>query len=157
MFMSFQEYFLSSLDRHETEMMVSEIGAWKDIKWSSEALGVAYSLCAGHPLVTRFFASEACQQGSLKSVDGARVRETARLVQNGFHKHRIGRYYKESIWDCLQDEERNALRLVADGALRFGDFGGDATTNLEQFGVLQIENGTYEISSELFRTWLARG
>lgn len=155
MFMSFQEYFLGSLGRNETEVMLREIGAWKDIDWSSEALTSTYELCGGHPLITRFFASEACAQGTIKFVDANRVQETAKAICSGFHKHRIGRYYKESVWDCLQDEERNALGVVADGRLNLGIT--DAVTNLEQFGIIRVENGTYEISAQLFRNWLARG
>jgi hypothetical protein len=155
MFMSFQEYFLGSLGRVETEAMLREIGAWKDISWSSEALTSTYDLCGGHPLVTRLFASEACVQGTQKVVDANRVQETARAICSSFHKHRIGRYYKESVWDCLQDEERSALGLIAEGRLDVGIT--DAVTNLEQFGVIRIENGTYEISAQLFRNWLARG
>jgi WD40 repeat protein len=155
MFMSFQEYFLGSLGRHETEEMIREIGAWKDINWSSEALANTYDLCGGHPLVTRFFASEACAQGTLKFVDANRVKETAKTICSGFHKHRIGRYYKESVWDCLQDEERSTLGEVAIGGLKLGS--ADAVTNLEQFGVIRVANGTYEVSAQLFRSWLARG
>jgi hypothetical protein len=155
MFMSFQEYFLGSLGRSETEVMLREIGAWKDIDWSPEALTSTYDLCGGHPLVTRFFASEACVQGTLKIVDAKRVQETAKAICSSFHKHRIGRYYKESVWDCLQDEERSALGTVADGRLNLGTT--DAVTNLEQLGIIRIGNGTYEISAQLFRHWLARG
>lgn len=155
MFMSFQEYFLGSLGRSETEEMLREIGAWKDINWSPEALASTYDLCGGHPLVTRFFASEACAQGTLKFVDATRVKETAKTICSGFHKHRIGRYYKESVWDCLQDEERSALGEVAVGGFKLDST--DAITNLEQFGVIRIANGTYEVSAQLFRSWLARG
>jgi WD40 repeat protein len=157
MFMSFQEYFLGSLDKGETETMVREIGAWKDIEWSPEALGSAYSLCGGHPLVTRFFASEACAQGNYKVVDNERVCETAHSIQSGFHKHRIGRYYKESVWDCLQDDERRALALAVNGGLTRSDSITDAVTNLEQFGVIRAEQGKYTPRALLFQTWLSRG
>ena len=157
MFMSFQEYFLGSFDKTETETMIREIGAWKDIRWTENALGSIYALCGGHPLVTRIFASDACTQGAAKWIDDARVQETAEAIRAGFHKHRIGRYYKESVWDTLQDDERRVLELLINGQLRPGDTTfSDAATNLEQLGLVHIENGTYEISSQLFRFWLER-
>jgi hypothetical protein len=160
MFLSFQEYFLGPLNQSDTEKMVSEIGAWKDISWSSGALNRIYELCGGHPLVTRLFASDACLQGDRKQIEEATVIETAQAVRAGFHKHRIGRYYQESIWNLLQQDEQAALRIIAGSAgqgltreLRELE---DAIINLEQFGVIRAENGRYEVAAALFQSWLER-
>jgi len=168
MFMSFQEYFLGSLDRVDTEKMVSEIGAWKDIHWSTEALDAVYELCGGHPLVTRFFASDASEQGERKQIDLAAVEVTANAIRTGFHKHRIGRYYKESVWDLLHPDERAVLEMVGrDEAPGSHDGLEEAVTHLEQFGVIrgQDEGHTGQearatagirISATLLRSWLDR-
>jgi AAA-like domain len=154
MFMSFQEYFLGSLSRRDTERMVSEIGAWKEIRWSPEALAEAYELCGGHPLVTRLFASDACEQGDLKTVDLPRVEAVAETIHKGLHKHRIGRYFEESVWNLLQKDERQALSAVANGSST--EPLEDATTQLEQFGLVRLENGSPRISSSLLQRWVER-
>jgi hypothetical protein len=84
MFMSFQEYFLGTLNQADTEQMVSEIGGWKNIRWTPDSLSEVYELCGGHPLIARFFASDACQQGDRKEIDLQRVRETAAAIVAGF-------------------------------------------------------------------------
>jgi hypothetical protein len=157
MFMSFQEYFLGPLNQSDTEKMVSEIGAWKDICWSPGALNRIYELCGGHPLVTRLFASDACLQGERKQIEEGTVMETAQAIRAGFHKHRIGRYYQESIWNLLQQDEQSALRIIAgNGGQGLTRELEDAITNLEQFGVIRNENGRYEVAATLFQSWLER-
>ncbi|HWZ43607.1 MAG TPA: AAA-like domain-containing protein, partial [Candidatus Saccharimonadales bacterium] len=157
MFMSFQEYFLGPLHQSDTEKMVREIGAWKDIHWSPGALKRIYELCGGHPLVTRLFASDACLQGDRKQVEEATVVETAQAVRAGFHKHRIGRYYQESIWTLLQEDEQAALRIIAgNGGQSPPRELEDAITNLEQFGVVRNEGGRYQVNAGLFQSWLER-
>ncbi|HEV3316334.1 MAG TPA: AAA family ATPase [Candidatus Angelobacter sp.] len=157
MHMSFKEYFLSSLNRSDTEKMVREIGAWKDIRWSDDALTKIYNLCGGHPQVTRFFASDACLQGSRKNIDEATVTETAQTIRADFHKHRIGHYYHESIWKLLQTDEQDTLRLISTNRApdAMGELG-DAITNLEKFGIVRNEEGSREIAAELFQNWLER-
>jgi hypothetical protein len=158
MFMSFQEHFLGQLDKNDTEAMVREIGAWKDIHWSPDALDSVYELCGGHPLVARLLASDACEQGDRKEIDLARLAETACTIRTEFHKHRIGRYYKESIWDFLRQDERQALELVlGDGFHRRANEFSDCVANLEHFGLVRSQNCAYEVSAQLFRDWLARG
>jgi hypothetical protein len=157
MFMSFQEYFLGALERNETETMVREIGAWKDIHWSADALESVYQFCGGHPLITRFFASDVCEQGSRKEINAPRVTETADVIRAQFHKHRIGRYYKESLWNFLQDDERHALELALNGELRMGmGESSEAATHLEHFGLIRSQDGVYEVGAQLFRDWLER-
>jgi len=157
MFMSFQEYFLGPLTRSETEKMVSEIGDWKDIRWSPGALRQIYELCGGHPLVTRLFASDACLQGDRKQIEEATVLETAQAVREDFHKHRIGRYYQESIWNLLQEDERAALRIIAADGRQSPSELEDAITNLEHFGIIRNEQGRHEVVAGLLRSWLERG
>jgi WD40 repeat protein len=157
MFMSFQEHFLGPLDAADTERMVREIGAWRDIQWTQEALARIYRLTGGHPLITRFFASDACERGSRKEVDEPRIVETALAIESGFYKHRIGRYYKESLWDLLQGDERQALDLVSERKPVNGPSDlRQAIVNLEQFGVIRNKGETYEVSSEMLQSWLER-
>jgi hypothetical protein len=154
MFMSFQEYFLGSLSQADTKRMVGEIGAWKEIRWSEEALGETYELCGGHPLITRFLASDACEQGDLKAIDLARVVEVGEAIRKGFHKHRIGRYFEESVWSLLQEDERSALVAVGNGgSLEELE---EAVTHLEQFGLVRMENGRLRVSASLLKQWLER-
>jgi len=154
MFMSFQEYFLGSLNQADTERMVSEIGAWKEIRWSEEALRESYELCGGHPLITRFLASDACEQGDLKAIDLAQVSEVGATIRKGFHKHRIGRYFEESVWNLLQEDERSALAAVGNGgSLEELE---EAVTHLEQFGLVRTENGSLRVSASLLKQWLER-
>jgi WD40 repeat protein len=154
MFMSFQEYFLGALDAADTELMIGEIGGWKEIHWSPEALVRTWELCGGHPLVTRFFASEACDQGDRKEIDLDRVNETADAVRAGLHKHRIGTYYYESVWKMLQPDEREALAMVASPGQNPPDCSAEAVTHLEQFGLLHCDNGSPQIAAELLLYWL---
>jgi len=154
MFMSFQEYFLGSLSQGDTERMVSEIGAWKEIRWSGEALSETYELCGGHPLITRFFASDACEQGDLKAIDLGRVSEVGETIRKGFHKHRIGRYFDESVWNLLQEDERSALTAVAwGGSIEKLE---EAVTHLEQFGLIRMESRSLRVSAALLKHWLER-
>jgi hypothetical protein len=154
MFMSFQEYFLGSLRKDDTERMVSEIGAWKEIRWAADALAEAYELCGGHPLITRFFASDACEQGDLKAIDLAQVSAAAETIRKGFHKHRIGRYFEESVWNLLQEDERSALTAAAKGSSM--ENLEQAVTHLEQFGLIRPENGSLRVSARLLKLWVER-
>jgi WD40 repeat protein len=156
MFMSFQEYFLGALNKAETERMVSEIGRWKDIRWTAEALAEAYAQCGGHPLITRFFASDACEQGDYKEVDLDRVLETTRKIRFEIHKHRIGKYYQESVWNMLRMDEREAL--VAIGKSRYGTprESDEAVVHLEQLGLVNQESNSWTVNAELLLTWIKR-
>jgi WD40 repeat protein len=154
MFMSFQEYFLGGLGAADTEQMISEIGGWKEIHWSPEALARTYQLCGGHPLVTRFFASEACDQGDRKEIDLNRVNETAQLIQATLHKHRIGTYYYESVWTMLQPDEREALAGLAKTSRPLSESSDEAVVHLDQFGLLRDDNGSLTIGAELLHYWL---
>jgi hypothetical protein len=107
--------------------------------------------------VTRFFASDACQQGERKQIDQAAVEQTANAIRGGFHKHRIARYYKESVWEMLQPDERAALEMVARGGLRGSPEGlEEALTHLEQFGIIRQQDGEMRIGATLLQSWLGR-
>jgi WD40 repeat protein len=152
MHMSMQESFLKFLLREEARAMVREIGRWKEIEWTDGAIDESYEWCAGHPLVTRLFASDACERGARKRIDRRRVAEVAEAIERDFRKHRIGVYFRESIWGILYPDERECLRRMAAGEAATED-GGEARTNLEQFGLLG-EGG--KIQGKLFERWLAR-
>jgi hypothetical protein len=154
MFMSFQEHFLGALNRADTRQMVSQIGGWKEIRWSEEALDRAFELAGGHPLVTRFLASDACEQGERKQVDIAILNQSAERIRKGFHKHRIGRYYGESVWSMLQADEKEALTGIAKGTGHASKELEEGVTHLEQFGLAEERDGVPAISAELLRDWV---
>ncbi len=132
--MSLQETFLKFLTRSEAKAMVREIGGWKDIEWTDAAIDHTYEWCAGHPLVTRLFASDACERGNRKHVDEARVAEVAAAIERDFRRHRIGVYFRESIWGILYPDEQECLRRIAAGEPLSADLA-DARINVEQFGL----------------------
>ena len=109
MFSSFQEHYLGFLSPTDSEALVREIGLWKNIVWDAEAAQKVFQYCGGHPLITRYFASHTCQKGALKHVTEARVVEAAHELQKTLRKNEIGNYYREGVWELLQDEERQVL------------------------------------------------
>jgi WD40 repeat protein len=161
MFMSFQEYFLGALSSEETCTLIREIGLWRNILWEPEALAELHSECGGHPFLTRLLASDACDQGTLSRVDASKVQSAARAVQAHFHKHRIGRYYQESIWEVLQEDEQQVLQLLAAQEMGAEESSvpaplEEALTRLEHFGLVRREAGRLVIAAGLFRRWLAQ-
>jgi hypothetical protein len=161
MFMSFQEYFLGALSANDTQTLIKEIGLWRNIRWDPDALVELHALCGGHPFLTRLLASDACDQGTLTQIDKAKVQQAARAVHSNFHKHRIGRYYQESIWNELQEDEQKALQLLAaqEAGLERSALPpqlGEALTQLEHFGLIQQEGERLMIGARLFRQWVAK-
>ncbi|MFN0104215.1 MAG: eIF2A-related protein [Bryobacteraceae bacterium] len=157
MYMSFQEKFIGFLKREDSRRMIREIGAWKEIAWSEEALDAVYEACGGHPMLSRFLASEACAQGTRKQVGIAEVRRVCDRVRSNFRKHRIGVYFEESVWATLREDEREALLCTVSG--QDGAPPGaweDALVNLELFGVIQSKDGLPRVNGELFQDWLRR-
>jgi tetratricopeptide (TPR) repeat protein len=157
MFLGFKEDFLGFLDCAETHAMVKEIGLWKEIQWDEKALERIFEYGGGHPMVTRFLASDACNQGRRKRVDEATILDTIERVRATFHKHRVGDYYSESIWNVLQNDERSVLKILATdsesvmrGELR------DGLANLEHFDIIQGEPRSYRIRGKLFEEWVRR-
>lgn len=161
MFMSYQEHYLGFLDAQETEAMVKEIGLWKDIRWAPGALAQVYQLCGGHPLLTRFLASDACAEGDRKQVDESHVAETAGAIRSHFRRHRVGTYYKESVWMKLHAAEQRLLQLVSEAGGELPESSlpdelKDAAIHVEQFGLIERRDNRLRISASLFRQWLAQ-
>ena len=162
MFGSYQEEYLGFLDPANSEAMIREIGLWRQIVWDADAAQRVFHYCGGHPLLSRFFASEACEAGSLKAIDYEQVEETAREIQRTLRRNEIGNLYKEGIWDLMREDEQEALSLIC----RSGEEGiseaelpdelDEALTNLENFGLLMDKGGRLHISAQLFGTWLER-
>jgi hypothetical protein len=150
--MSMQEHFLKFLTAKEAKAMVREIGLWKDIEWTDAALDLSYAWCAGHPLVTRFLASAACERGDCKNVDEARVAAVAAKIEQDFRKDRIGVYFRESVWKILYTSEQECLKQLAIQRL-VADELAEARTTLEQFGLIDDTN---QIQGEFLRRWLQR-
>jgi hypothetical protein len=157
LFMSIQEHFLGFLTAEESTKMLREIGLWKDIRWTDDALARTFEFCGGHPLLTRQFASDASEQGRRKEIDLDCVERTAAEVISSFVKHRIGRYYRESIWNLLRQEERPALVYSIDpqSATR-PKLNQDAVTSLEHFGLIEKNGEEIRARSILLREWLRR-
>ncbi|SPF52557.1 hypothetical protein SBA4_5120006 [Candidatus Sulfopaludibacter sp. SbA4] len=132
--MSMQENFLQFLTPDEAKAMVREIGGWKQIEWTDAAIDRTYDWCAGHPLVTRFFASDACERGNRKQVDESRVAEVAAAIERDFRKHRIGVYFRESIWGILYPDEQECLRQVAAGEAPMADRAEARTNRWQPYG-----------------------
>ncbi|MDC0708830.1 AAA family ATPase [Stigmatella sp. ncwal1] len=162
MFMSFQEYFLGTLDASESRAMVEKIGAWKGIRWEPAALEDLYTLCGGHPFLTRLLASDACEAGRIHAITSERVRAAAQALEANFPAHRIGQYYKEAIWNELRDDEQQALLLAA-AAAEAGLLASEsprplkeALTQIEQYGLVQRSDGRFIVGSALLRSWLTQ-
>lgn len=138
--------------------MVRELGRLRRIEWQETALGEVHRLTGGHPLLARWLASDACRQGELKQVGDTEVQQAAAQVRRAFHRHRIGRYYEESIWAFLRPDERRALLAVAvEGGLRRERIEReleDAVANLEHFGIISESSGKLEVTAALLRDWL---
>ena len=162
MFQSFQEEYLGFLSPEDSEAMIREIGLWKQIVWEVDAAQRVFHYCGGHPLITRYFASHACEEGTLKSIDTARVEEAAEEIQKTLRKNEIGTYYKEGAWDLLREDEQQVLGLI----YRDSEKGvseaeiprelGEALTNLEHFGLVVNDGGSFRLSAQLFHAWLQR-
>ncbi|OJT25556.1 hypothetical protein BO221_06700 [Archangium sp. Cb G35] len=160
MFMSFQEYFLGALSAAETRAMVEKIGAWRDIRWEPAALEELHAYCGGHPFLTRILASDACEGGRSRWVTLDKVRDVTRAIQSNFPKHRIGQYYKESIWQELREDEREALLLIAsqESGLQetaLPDPLKEALTQIELYGLIRRnEGGMLMIAARLLSQWV---
>jgi hypothetical protein len=63
MFRSFQEEHLGFLNSKDSEDLILKIGRWREISWDEDAAQRVFYYCGGHPLITRLFASEACEGG----------------------------------------------------------------------------------------------
>jgi hypothetical protein len=163
LFRSFQEEYLGFLNAEDSTAIIEEIGSWKDIVWEHAAARRAFDYCGGHPLITRFFASEACEEGTRKQIDQARAEEVTANIQSTFRRNDIGSYYKEGVWDPLHDEERNVLntlcRIGTDG-IPESEFSGeqreDALSSLEHFGLVSNTDSKLHLTSALLRTWVQR-
>lgn len=160
MFMSFQEYFLGAFTPEETRSMVVEIGAWKGIRWDSDALDAVYALCGGHPYLTRVLASDACDRGTSHHVTLDKVRAAAQAIQADYARHKIGQYYKEAIWNELREDERQALELIAQEDAGLADAAPprelkEAFTQIELYGLVQRADGRLRITARLLRQWIA--
>ena len=162
MFKSFQEEYLGFLSPNDSTKMICEIGQWKDIVWQEQAAQKVYDYCGGHPLITRIFASLACEEGTLKQIDYTRVQETAKEIKSTFRRNEIGNYYREGIWELLRDDEKQVLTLICQNKAtglaesRLPEKLEEALTNLEQFGLVKNENNTFQLTAELFQAWLQR-
>jgi hypothetical protein len=139
MFQSFQEDYLGFLNPDDSEAMIREIGRWKQIEWDENAARRVFDYCGAHPLITRFFASHAWEEGVLKAIDFPRVGETAEEIQATLRRHEIGNYHREGICELLRDDEQQVLSMICQHGQagfpeeQFPHDLEDALTNLERF------------------------
>ncbi len=162
MFQSFQEEYLGFLSADDSDKMISEIGLSKEIIWEPEAVRRVFEYCGGHPLVTRFFASYACDEGMLKHIDTARVEATAKDIQMTLRRNEIGNYYAQGVWDLLYEDEQQVLQLICkqgkEGIAESSipDQLNEALTNMSHFGLITMCDGKFFLSAQLMQTWLQR-
>ncbi|MCP4108767.1 MAG: ATP-binding protein [Desulfobacteraceae bacterium] len=165
MFHSFKETYLGFLDEKDSTRMIIEIGNWKDIHWESKTAEKVFYFCGGHPLITRYFASEACKGGSYKNIDLVRVNETAKDIEKNFSKNEIGGYYSRGVWEELEPDEQELLRMLAKAGNIQRDeitksaipqYSEDALANIEHFGLVTNSDGRLRITANLFTAWIKR-
>jgi hypothetical protein len=162
MFNSFQEIYLGFLSADDSEAMVREIGLWKNIIWEENAARRVFEFCGGHPLMTRYFASYACQKGHLKLISEGRVLNTAMELEKTLRKNEIGNYYREAIGNLLLPEEQRLLNLIREESEKgyaetdLSDAEQETLSNLENFGLVENLNGRLRVTARFFRIWLER-
>jgi hypothetical protein len=162
MFKSYLEEYLGFLSRSESTKMIQEIGGWKGIVWDTKAAERVFYYCGGHPLVTRYFASDACDKGRRKEIDYKVVEDTAERIKKTSRTHDIGDYYANGVWDVMTTKEQGITELICNAAGEMieesnvpADFE-EALSSLERFGLVRNDNGMISFTSELFRVWLKR-
>jgi translation initiation factor 2B subunit (eIF-2B alpha/beta/delta family) len=162
MFESFKEEFLGFLSEDESTRMINEIGLWKDISWEDGAAAKVFEYCGGHPLITRFFASQASRQGKNKHIDTSQVVDTAEYICNTFHHNEIGNYYYEGIWTLMKKAEQQLLMQMRNNEekpLKAASVPGNlknTLSDLVHFGLVSDEKGILNISAGLFKAWIAQ-
>jgi translation initiation factor 2B subunit (eIF-2B alpha/beta/delta family)/ribosomal protein L12E/L44/L45/RPP1/RPP2 len=162
MFESFKEEFLGFLSEDESTKMINEIGLWKDIFWEDGAAAKVFEYCGGHPLVTRFFASQACKQGKNKHIDTSQVVDTAEYICNTFHHNEIGNYYYEGMWKLMKKAEQQLLKQMRDTdekpfkVTSIHENLKNALSDLVHFGLISDEKGFLNISAGLFKAWISQ-
>ena len=169
LFMGFHEIFCGFLTADESDTMIREIGAWRNIEWDPSALRRLFHFCGGHPFVTRLFASDAykrdrqeCGRASLPKglrihVTERMVESTASAIRNNMRTHEIARAYV-SIAEKLTTDETELLLQIAHSAPKLAESHvprnfEQALTSLENMGLV-ISNGTISVSAHLFEHWL---
>jgi hypothetical protein len=164
MFRSFQEEYLGFLNADDSTAMIEQIGTWKDIVWEHEAARRVFDYCGGHPLITRLFASEVCEEGRRRKIDLARVEEVVNQIQKTFRKNDIGNYYQEGVWELLRKDEKVVLeRLsehniepIAEHIFLAEDSHREALSNLERLGLVTSSDRQIRLTSTLFHAWVQR-
>ena len=131
------------------------------VRWEEDAARRVFHYCGGHPLVSRYFASHACEQGTRKEIDLARVEQSAEELRRDLRRNDIGNYYQEGVWIQLRSDEQELLtRLLLDGqgstVPSIGSDFEEALTNLENFGLVVSDEGQVRITADLFASWLKR-
>jgi hypothetical protein len=153
LFQQYREIFLEPLDAASAQAMLTKLGLLRDIQWTPDALAAAYDYAGGHPQLARFFASDVTRQGTLKSIDAARVHETAAEIGRDFRRHRISTLLREAIWLELRPEEQRVLTGLIHGAEpQASDL--QALTDLELLGVVYRSGDGYRVGGRLFLDWL---
>ena len=158
MFQSFYEQYIGYLDAFESEQMIEEIGLWKNILWEENAAKKIFYYCGGHPYVSRYFASEVCEEGIIKQISCDKVDATAKIIQDTFHKNLIGTYYLEGIWKLIREDEKKVLTMICNNnKLTIKQIPKElrqSLSNLENLGLVMNQNNALTIPAYLFYKWL---
>ncbi len=160
MFSELQEEHIGFLTPDDSRQMLQQRGQWSGIHWEPEAASQVFHYCGGHPWVTQRFASEACQQGALRTVDLQRVDATADELRSTLRDNAIGQHFENELWPVLTPDEQKVVRLIG---LR-GKQGLLATAipperqaallALEQFGMVGNDIGRLCLIPALLNDWL---
>ena len=160
MYKSFSEFHLGFLDESDSNQMITDIGSWQDIVWTEDALQHVFTLFSGHPLLTRFFASEATKQGQLKNINLNIIEDAEKNVKDQIRNNDIGNYYLESIWHILSENEQQLLlQFAAVDSLTGEDISiefDDEFSSLINLGLIYKIENKLAISGQLFEFWLKR-
>ncbi len=160
MYSGFKEHYLGFFSREESLEMILGIGAMKKIVWTKPAAEKVYLYCAGHPMLSRLFASEVSEEGNLKNIDLDIVEAAAEQIQRNLRHNEIGVYFKESVWSELDDGEKQLLtKIVHQESIDLENLSDDedATVSaLVNLGLVAETAPGYAICGELLKSWLLR-
>ena len=112
MHMAFQEKIIGFPGEKDARQMIREIGAWKEIVRSGEVLNMVYQACGGHPMRTRFPASEACAEGAKEQANLQKLQRVYDKICDDLRRHRIGVYFEDPVWAMLLDDVHDSRHLA---------------------------------------------
>ncbi|MBN1983163.1 MAG: hypothetical protein JW795_16635, partial [Chitinivibrionales bacterium] len=163
MFSSFHEEYLGFLDRVESDRMIENIGAWRQIRWEQDALERVFQCCGGHPFITRLFASKVCSEGTIKEI----TLELVKIVEHevcsliAMPSNDFNDFLMNSVWANLHINEQSLILNTLgklDQKLTEVDMPEEfkqAYHYLKKYGLLVSHPDTgITVAGTLFNSWL---